>query len=179
MVVVSVSSYLLQFSSYARSKYEVVLNTGDRNCRKLMTNLGHHDNNTRMLDCPFHMLYTKNDSNGKHFVLLLLPIIVEFLLIIIPMKKFQQHLSAINIRGYRGYENTLVTFQNRLKSLQKVFLRQYYLSKYPRYKVLCFCTVKTSLWAFFRYADDFDAITSSKVTVIFVCQFFGFLVNFS
>ena len=46
-------------------------------------------------------------------------------------------------------------------------------------KVFCFCTVEPSLWAFFRYADDFDAITSSKVTVIFVCQFFGFLVNFS
>ena len=179
MVVVSVSSYLLLFSSYARSKYEVVLNTGDRNCGKLMTNLGHPDNDTRMLDCPSHILYTKNDSNGKHFVLLLLPIIVEFLLIIIPMKKFQQHLSAINIRGDRGYENTLITFQNRLKSLKKVFWRRHYLSKYPSYKVVVFCTVKTSLWAFFRYADNFDAITSSKVTVIFVCQIFGFLVNFS
>ena len=89
MVVVSVSSYLLLLSSYVRSKYEVVLNIGDRNCGKLMTNLGHPDNDTRMLDCPSHILYTKNDSNGKHFVLLLLPIIVEFLLIIIPMKKFQ------------------------------------------------------------------------------------------
>ena len=179
MVVVSVSSYLLLFSSYERSKYEVVLNTGDRNCGKLMTNLGYPDNNTRMLDCPWHMLYTKNGSNGKHFVLLLLPIIVKFLLIITPMRKFQQHLSANNIRGDRGNENTLITFQNRLKSLKKVLQRQYYLGKYSSYEVLVFLTVEPSLWAFFRYADDFDAITSSKVTVIFVCQFFGFLVNFS
>ena len=89
MVVVSVSSYLLLCPSYSRSKYEVVLNTGDRNCGNLMTNLGHPDNNTRMLDCPLPMLYTKDGSNGKHFVLLLLTIIVEFLLIINPMKKFQ------------------------------------------------------------------------------------------
>ena len=89
MVVVSVFLYLLLFSSYARSKYAVVLNTGDRNCGNLMTNLGHPDNNTRKLDCSLHMLYTKNGSNGKHFVLLIHPIIVEFLLIIIPMRKFQ------------------------------------------------------------------------------------------
>ena len=89
MVVVSVSSYLLLFSSYERSKYEVVLNTGDRNCGNLMANLGHPDNNTRKLDCSLHMLYTQNGSNGKHFALLLLPIIEEFLLIIIPMRKFQ------------------------------------------------------------------------------------------
>ena len=83
MVVVSVSSYLLLFSSYARSKYEVVLNTGDRNCGNLMTII--HGCWTALCIC-----YTlKNGSNGKHFVLLLLPIIVEFLLIIIPMKKFQ------------------------------------------------------------------------------------------
>ena len=138
MVVVSVFLYLLLFSSYARSKYAVVLNTGDRNCGNLMTNLGHPDNNTRKLDCSLHMLYTKNGSNGKHFVLLIHPIIVEFLLIIIPMRKFQQHLSAINIQGDRGYENTLITFQNRLKSFKQVFLRQYYPSKQSSYEVLVF-----------------------------------------
>ena len=84
-----------------------------------------------------------------------------------------------NIRGDRGNVSALITFQNRLKSLKKVFWRQYYLRKYSSYEVLVFLTEEPSLWAFFRYADDFDAITSSKVTVIFVCQFFGFLVNFS